>query len=370
MRDTNSKILCLSSGGCKGILSASILQYMNNLQPSRTVYSETMGVSVGSIIAWVVAQTRTADDLRKEIVRCLSILEKHQTFLQKWTILGDTINLIVSLFGHEHLYRKESLHEMLQTFKVNGTLYKKLTVGLFCNDTGEYKEVQCETITSQNKSDNTVMKYIRASSSIQIFFAPTNIDGKQYSDGAIKHCIPIDTIKKIVNHRAKSSHIDIIFCTPVTFDHFMESIKDPESCHLLKSLNNFAADVLWLVTENDIDELHNLYPITRLKREGYEILQGGTNNQHTIALISPTQLKYSGLEPSCSEIKTLRQLGQVTGKNILCKCNKDTQNNRSVTTEKLLCDICNKSTDNGCQICFQAKCSECIALQCFKDITK
>jgi len=364
MRDCQSRILCLSAGGCKGILSASILEYINRVQPYRTDYSETMGVSVGSIIAWVVAQTNSVDDLKKQVNKCLTKLENHHTFLQKWTVLGSAINLFLSLLSHEHLYRKESLHNMLETFKLNSsTLCKKLTVGIFCNDTGKYTEVDCET-----HSRNKIMKYIKASSSIQIFFAPTEIDGQKYSDGAIKHCIPINEITKIVEHRSMSSHIDAIFCTPTTFDNFMGAIKDPCGTHLLKSVNNFAADVLWLVTENDIEELHRLYPITRLRRDGYEILQGGTNNQHTITMISPINVKYSGLEPSTCEIKNLRELGQHTGSNIHCICNK--QSEQSFTVEKLLCDICKKPTENGCQICFQATCSECTALQCFKESTK
>ena len=47
------------------MIAASILETLNKIEPARTLYTQTMGVSVGAMIAWVVAQTSDEKELKK-----------------------------------------------------------------------------------------------------------------------------------------------------------------------------------------------------------------------------------------------------------------------------------------------------------------
>ena len=176
------KALVLSGGANRGAFQVGVLKRWMAEQGRE--YDIIVGNSVGAINAACLSQTplgkpELAIERLEEL--WLTRVDNDQIY-KRWFPFGRLHGLWL-----KSLYNSQPLVDLLSGIFDHELAIKSgrtVAVGAVSLDTGECKYV--------NQADEKFLKWIIASASLPVFFAPVEIEGKLWSDGCIRSMAPID----------------------------------------------------------------------------------------------------------------------------------------------------------------------------------
>lgn len=196
------RALVLSGGGSKGAYQVGALLALTE---TGKTWDSVHGISVGSLNAAWIAMHKP-EDLAKSMDGLLDIwnnVKKDDHIYKAWAPFylkyifsmwkgslhsGDPLRGIVFKFWNTDKARQSGV---------------KLTVGCCSLTTTQYH--------SFDQFDNKIMEYILASSHLPVVFEPLLIDGELWTDGGLRHQIPIlEALKE------DPDEIDVIVTQPIT----------------------------------------------------------------------------------------------------------------------------------------------------------
>jgi NTE family protein len=188
----NIDTLVLSGGGVKGLYYIGILKKLEDLNILKNI-NKFAGTSIGAFFAALISINFSSKDLIDFILLFnLSKIKKIKTsnFFSFFGI-DDGNNLEIIL---ENMFETKG-HNKNSTFK---ELYEKTKKELIISGVC-INEKKCHYFSYKNTPNMSVIKAIRISTSIPIYFTPVLYDSKLWVDGAIIDNYPIHLFKHRLN---------------------------------------------------------------------------------------------------------------------------------------------------------------------------
>ena len=227
--------LVLSGGGAKGIALIGALEYLNELKILQNIKT-IAGTSIGGLIGTLINIGYTPDELYQFIL--LFDLDK---------IKSINVNNIFSTMGIDDGHRLEFiLGKMFDAKNIDKNitfkeLYEKTKVKIIltgsCLNTKKIEYFSYETYP-----DLKVIKGLRITTSIPIYFSPIQLENKMFVDGACIDNYPINifnnNLEKVIGIYLKSTKDSLD--TINSIEDYLKSIIDTfDEGISIKSINNY-----------------------------------------------------------------------------------------------------------------------------------
>jgi len=192
------RALVLSGGASKGAYQIGALKYLIN--DLGTQYDILCGVSVGALNCAHLSMY-TKDQQKNALTNLINVWETISTssVRKNWIPFRE-----ITFLWKNSLYNSQPLIDLvnknlnLQTIRNSGV---KVSVGTTCLYDSNYK--------SFTQDDNEFIQGVIASSSYPMGLDPVSINNKLYTDGGLRHVIPISEAVKF-----GADDIDVVICQP------------------------------------------------------------------------------------------------------------------------------------------------------------
>lgn len=205
------RALVLSGGGSKGAFQVGALEHI--LGDLGVTYDIVTGISVGALNGSFISQFRAGEEKEaiKGLVEVWNSVNDERIFklnhhrMKRRTFKRENISMALSALGHLSFYDSTPLEELvaevLDPDKVS-TSGKRLSIGCASLSDGEIR------YWDENSPD--IVKAVSASAAYPVFFRPVEIEGTLWTDGGIRHTIPIERAISM-----GATEIDVILTGPI-----------------------------------------------------------------------------------------------------------------------------------------------------------
>ena len=256
-------------------------------------YDIITGISVGALNGSFISQFKAGEEKEAikglvdvwDTVNDLRIFKLNHPRMEGREFKRDKVSMARSALGKLSFYDSTPLEELItevldpQRLLASG---KQLSVGCVSLSTSE--------IRYWGEHSEDIVKAVQASASYPVFFRPVEIEGTLWTDGGIRHTIPIE---KAISMGA--TEIDVILTGPLSADH---RYNVDNTVQQLLAVIGILLDEVW-----DTDMI-----IGALIAEQEDI---------PVRLLFPTVgLGTSGLDFNPDSIKINRELGYQSAKSI------------------------------------------------------
>ena len=204
------RALVLSGGGSKGAYQVGALEHM--LGELKLQYDIFVGISVGALNSSFLSMYSTGEEEQsiKGLVEVWNTVNDSRIFklnhrrLPRRPYKREKVSMARSALWELSLYDSSPLQELVsQSLDPNrvSSSGKKLSVGCVSLDDGD--------IRFWNQDSSDIVKAVSASASYPVFFTPVEIDGALWTDGGVRHTIPIERALEL-----GATEIDVILTSP------------------------------------------------------------------------------------------------------------------------------------------------------------
>lgn len=268
------RALVLSGGGSKGAFQVGALEHI--LGDLEVTYDIIAGISVGALNGSFISQFKAGEEKEasKGLVDVWNTVNDRRIFklnhprMKKRLFKRDKVSMLRSALGELSFYDSTPLERLvegsLDAAKLS-TSGKRLSVGCASLSDGEIR------YWVEDSAD--IVKAVSASASYPVFFRPVEIEGSLWTDGGIRHTIPIE---RAISMGATS--VDVILTGPLREKH---SLKVENTVQQLMAVLGILLDEVWdtdmiigaLIAEQQNIPVRLLFPTPGLSTSGLDFNQ-------------------------------------------------------------------------------------------------
>ena len=243
-------MLCMTSGGDHSAFVMGMLKGIFLNRPEVTRWTKIAGVSAGALLASKISQIHP-DDHPGFIQSIDHLMHSNVKVCRNWSSLGKVVSYAKAFLWHESLFKSQMIDIVKPEW---GELCRKCYVGAFNESKGVYRTFGPKPTLAQ----------VSASASVPVAFRPVKIGDSVYCDGAMKHIIPVNEIKKYWTN----GDLDLLLCYPTDYESYLKTSNSPSKFKLVDEFWNSLTSSQWVIFNNDLDDLARFF--------GQDIRKGGT----------------------------------------------------------------------------------------------
>jgi predicted patatin/cPLA2 family phospholipase len=231
-------MLAISSGGDHSAYVLGMLKGVFRRNPELTDWSKLAGISAGALLGTKISQIKK-NDYPSFIKTIDHMMHSHVRVCKQWSSLGKAASYLKAFIWHNSMF-KSSIVDLVQP-EWSEEKHRELYVGAFNETQGKY----------QSFGPSPTIHEVSASASVPVAFSPVMINNDQYCDGAMRHVIPVNEIKK----HWTSGSLDLMLCYPTDYEAYLATSNAPSRFKIVDEAWNAITRSQWVNYNNDLDEL-------------------------------------------------------------------------------------------------------------------
>lgn len=246
-------MLAISSGGDHSAYVLGMLKGVFRHNPEMTDWNRLLGISAGALLGTKISQIKK-NDYSSFIKTIDHMMHSHVQVCKQWSSLGKIASFFKALMWHDSVF-KSSIIDLMRP-EWSNKKHRNLHVGTYNETQGKYVSF----------GPSPTIEQVSASASVPVVFSAIKMQNNLYCDGAMKHVIPVEEIKKYWT----SGTLDLMLCYPTDYESFQKTSNSPSRFKIVDEAWNAITRTQWVNYNNDLDEMAMLV--------GSDIRKGGIFN--------------------------------------------------------------------------------------------